>query len=418
MAPSFSVKLKIYDLSRGMVKMWSPLLIGKQINGVWHTAVWVYDMEYFYGGGIMCLAPNEFESYYDIKPVDIVDMGITELHQSYFHEYLNGIQPNFTVDKYNLVNWNCNNFTNEICNFLVGKNIPQYILDTPKEVMSTSKGKLILDMMQSYQTSIAPGFETSATLLNNPNSNDKSSSNNNSGNNKEVEIKELPKLPSVSLDNFFDENKIEKLLDEYIKNEKYNLNEKKHFLNILKTFFDNVITNPNILKNRYIHIKSYQIFNDITNNIEYNKILSSFGIFKGYVENDEINNLQNFTIFVDPQYNKMHVLSGHLNLFINKNIFLKNEDKTIFKMENLKFKDISEYTSYLDKKKSNTNDVLIFVSEIFVINNLDTTNDQNDLNYFNTIKNGICSDTQIENKFLYSTLDLLKERINILTSSE
>ncbi|EUD69037.1 hypothetical protein C922_00729 [Plasmodium inui San Antonio 1] len=415
---SFNVKLKIYDLSKGMVKLWSPFLIGKQINGVWHTAVWVYDMEYFYGGGIMCLAPTEFESYYDIQPVNVVDMGITELEQSHFHEYLNGIQPNFTVEKYNLVNWNCNNFTNEVCNFLVGKNIPQYILDTPKEVMSTAKGKLILDMMQSYQTNIAPGFETSVPLLNNGSNDDSKGESSSAGCSKEAEIKELPKVPSVSLDNFFNENKIENLLDEYIKNEKYDVDEKKTFLSFLKNLLDNVSTNPDVLKNRYVHVKNFPKLQSKHGNSEYNKILSSLNFFQGYIENDEINNLQKFTIFVDPKYNKMHAFTEHLDLFLEKNVFLKNPDKTIFKMETLKFKDMCKYSDYLDKKGSNSNDVLIFISEAFLINNFDVTNKENDLNHFNRVKAGICGDQGVEREFLSSTSNLLEARINELDSSE
>ncbi|SBT48595.1 conserved protein, unknown function [Plasmodium ovale wallikeri] len=412
MASSFNVKLKIYDLSRGMVKAWSPLLIGKQIDGVWHTAVLVYDKEYFYGGGILCLAPNEFESYYDIKPVSVIDMGTTELQQSHFHEYLNGIQPNFTVDKYNLVSWNCNNFTNEVCNFLVGKNIPQYILNTPYEVMSTSKGKLILDMMQSYQTSIAPGMETSSILGNRTNLDSKNVEN------KNPEKKEYSKLPSVSLDNFFKENEIENVLEEYVKNNKYDSNEKKNFLNMLIHIFDNLIGNQNILKNRIIYKKNYPILNNISTICEYKKIFSSFGFIQGYVENDEINNLQNFTIFIDTKYINKHAFSEHLNLFINKNFFLKNVDNSIFKIDVLHFKDISEYVLYQNNKKNNSNDVFIFLSEIFLNNNVDATNDKNDLTYFNTIKDKLISDPEVETNFLSHTLQLLKVSINSLSSSQ
>ncbi|SBS90774.1 conserved protein, unknown function [Plasmodium malariae] len=374
-------------------------------------------MEYFYGkkdiefsGGILCLAPNEFESYYDIKPVNVISMGTTELQQSHFHEYLNGIQQNFTVDKYNLISWNCNNFTNEVCNFLVGKNIPEYILNTPYEVMSTSKGKLILDMMQSYQTSIAPGLDAQSTI----NSKGGIGDNKSISNNENDEKKEYSKLPSVSLDNFFNENKIENLLEEYLKNDKYDLNEKKLFLNTLKIFFDNLITNTNILKNRYIYKKHYNLFNNELTICEYNKMLNSLGFLQGFVEYDEINNLETLTIFIDKNNINKHAFSEHLGLFINKNFFLKNEDSSIFKMEALNFKDVSEYISYTSKKNSNANDVFIFISEMFINDNIDTTNEKNNLNFFNIIKDRIISDPQIEKDFLSNISDLLNARINSL----
>lgn len=44
--------LRVYDLSQGMAKVLSPSLIGKQIDGIWHTGIVVYGKEYFYSGGI------------------------------------------------------------------------------------------------------------------------------------------------------------------------------------------------------------------------------------------------------------------------------------------------------------------------------------------------------------------------------
>uniref|UniRef100_A0A8C9LH36 palmitoyl-protein hydrolase n=1 Tax=Piliocolobus tephrosceles TaxID=591936 RepID=A0A8C9LH36_9PRIM len=403
MTSSFVVKLRIYDLSRGMVKAWSPFLIGKQIDGVWHTAVEVYGMEYFYGGGILCLGSSEFDRYYDLKPVEVLNMGTTEVDQSCFHDFLNSIQPDFTAEKYNLISWNCNNFTNEICNFLLGKNIPQYILNTPYDVMSTPKGKLILDMMQSCQTSIAPGFGTNSTVVDNNMSNNSTSTgvtsgtsgntknthNNGTNNTSQQDINDYSKVPSVSLHNFFDENKVKNVLTEYINNNNYKIDERKEFINILISFFENLIINPNILKNRLLYKKSYNnILNNLSTSSEYNIMLCSIGFLLGFIENDEINNSNNITVFVDSKYNQVHSFSEHFNLFVNKYIFLKNSDSSINKIDVLHFKDISEYSSLIEKSKINdNNEVFIFLSENFLNNNLDTTTKQNDFNYFNSIKN-------------------------------
>ncbi|CXJ20638.1 conserved protein, unknown function [Plasmodium berghei] len=410
MATTYNVKLKIYDLSRGMVKLWSPLLIGKQIGGVWHTAVLIYNMEYFYGGGIMCLPPNEFESHYNIKPVEIIDMGETEVDKTFFHDYLDGIRPNFTTDKYNLINWNCNNFTNEACNFLLGKGIPQYILNTPYEVMSTPKGKLILDMMQSCQTSIAPGMENSSTI-NSEIKNDSISNNNDSQKNNETEYS---KVPSVSMDNFFTGNKINIIFEDYLKSDKCDSNEKKKIFNSLSSFFRKLINNLDILQNRIIYKKNNEIFNNVSNDSEYNKILSYIGFVKGYVEIDEINNLQVFTLYIDSKYNKNSPTSKNIDLFINKKIYLKSLDSSIYKVDLLSFKNISEYVLDSNTKKTNVNEVYVFLSEYFISNHFDITNSKNDNNNFRTIKSAISSDLETEKQYLINIYELVTKHLNLL----
>lgn len=358
----------------------------------------------------MCLPPNEFESHYNIKPVEIIDMGETEVDKTFFHDYLDGIRPNFTTDKYNLINWNCNNFTNEACNFLLGKGIPQYILNTPYEVMSTPKGKLILDMMQSCQTSIAPGMENSSTI-NSEIKNDSISNNNDSQKNNETEYS---KVPSVSMDNFFTGNKINIIFEDYLKSDKCDSNEKKKIFNSLSSFFRKLINNLDILQNRIIYKKNNEIFNNVSNDSEYNKILSYIGFVKGYVEIDEINNLQVFTLYIDSKYNKNSPTSKNIDLFINKKIYLKSLDSSIYKVDLLSFKNISEYVLDSNTKKTNVNEVYVFLSEYFISNHFDITNSKNDNNNFRTIKSAISSDLETEKQYLINIYELVTKHLNLL----
>ena len=48
----FPVQLNVYDLSAGMARQFSRQLVGRQIDGVWHTGIVIYGKEYYYGGGI------------------------------------------------------------------------------------------------------------------------------------------------------------------------------------------------------------------------------------------------------------------------------------------------------------------------------------------------------------------------------
>ena len=107
-----------------------------------HTGLVVYGNEYFFGGGIQ-QTPAGTTQYG--APVKIVDLGVTHVPQQLFEEYLQEISPRYTAETYNLLHHNCNNFTNEVAQFLVGATIPDYILQLPNEVMSSPMGPMICE---------------------------------------------------------------------------------------------------------------------------------------------------------------------------------------------------------------------------------------------------------------------------------
>jgi hypothetical protein len=49
---SYQVVLHIYDISSGMASQFSRALVGKHIEGIWHTGLVVYGKEFYFGGGI------------------------------------------------------------------------------------------------------------------------------------------------------------------------------------------------------------------------------------------------------------------------------------------------------------------------------------------------------------------------------
>lgn len=118
----YPVRIFVYDLSQGMASQFSQQLIGKQVDGIWHTSVIVYEKEYFYGGGVQSDHPKS--TPYG-QPLREIDMGYTSIPQSTFHDFLNEIAPRFSPDKYDLFKHNCNTFANEVVMFLNGKSIPE-----------------------------------------------------------------------------------------------------------------------------------------------------------------------------------------------------------------------------------------------------------------------------------------------------
>ena len=137
---SAKVELYIYDLTQGMARMMSQALIGKQIDGVWHTGVVVFGIEYFYGGGIVAARAG---TAVPGMRYDVVPLGSTSKSKGELEAFLRSIAHRFTHETYQLLRHNCNNFSDEVAKFLLGSGIPRYILDLPGEVMNTPIGQML-----------------------------------------------------------------------------------------------------------------------------------------------------------------------------------------------------------------------------------------------------------------------------------
>jgi len=134
-----------------MAKSFGRMLLGRDIEGIWHTGIEVYGKEYYYGGGICQGKPKQTPYGFPIKEID---MGETEIPKEIFTDFLKEISPKFAMEKYDLFDNNCNNFTNECCEFLTGKPLPDYIIGLPKEVLGTPLGQMIKPMITQMQNNM------------------------------------------------------------------------------------------------------------------------------------------------------------------------------------------------------------------------------------------------------------------------
>ncbi|KAM1003598.1 hypothetical protein ACFX15_003650 [Malus domestica] len=148
------VNLNVYDLSQGLARQMSTAFLGKAIEGIWHTGLVVYGNEYYFGGGIQH-APAGSTPYG--TPIKVVDLGVTHVPKDVFEMYLQEISPRYTAETYSLLTHNCNNFSNEVAQFLVGATIPDYILQLPNEVMGSPMGALIMPMIQNLEATLRSG---------------------------------------------------------------------------------------------------------------------------------------------------------------------------------------------------------------------------------------------------------------------
>jgi len=122
--------------------------MGKKIDGIWHTSIHVHGKEYWFGHGMQVGLPRKTQFG---TPKEVLQMGETEVDEEGFREYLEKLQPRYNIGTYNLTNHNCNNFSDEVCEFLVGKKIPQHIVSLPSDVLDTPFGQAIKPMLQVFE---------------------------------------------------------------------------------------------------------------------------------------------------------------------------------------------------------------------------------------------------------------------------
>lgn len=156
MAAAQTVKLFIYDVTKGLAAQLAPMILGRNLDGIWHTAVVAYNQEFFFGGmGVESCPPCRTILG---NPDKIVDLGTTEVPADIFYEYLSELESDtFKPEKYSLFEHNCNDFSNEVTQFLTGTPIPEYITNLPLEVLSTPMGQMLKNMMENVQVSPGAG---------------------------------------------------------------------------------------------------------------------------------------------------------------------------------------------------------------------------------------------------------------------
>lgn len=111
----------------------------------------MYGKECYFGGGIQ-QDPVGKTPYG--TPIRVVELGVTHVPQDVYETYLKEISPRYRAETYSLLTHNCNNFTNEVAQFLVGVTIPDYILQLPNEVLNSPMGALICEFSSTCSSPI------------------------------------------------------------------------------------------------------------------------------------------------------------------------------------------------------------------------------------------------------------------------
>lgn len=134
------VYLRVYDMSNGMAKTFSKQLLGIELDGVWHTSIEIFGREYFFHSTLR----SEMIGVVSFgQLVDRIHLGQTDCSKLSFEEFFNSCYSAWNERTYDLLENNCNNFTNWLANFLVNKDIPEYILSLPQKVKNCENFKTL-----------------------------------------------------------------------------------------------------------------------------------------------------------------------------------------------------------------------------------------------------------------------------------
>merc|ERR1712167_252599 len=140
--------LHVYDISHGVAKQFSQPILGKQLEGIWHTGIVIYGKEFYFGAGITADSPGQTPFG---EPTTVEVLGRTHVPVKVFDQYLGQLRPRYTADTYHLLDNNCNNFTEDVAIFLTGRSIPAKIIGLPEDAINSPLGKLIRPLIENME---------------------------------------------------------------------------------------------------------------------------------------------------------------------------------------------------------------------------------------------------------------------------
>lgn len=81
--------------------------------------------------------------------MEVIPLGLTSLPDEVFLEYLDSLKSIYSHEAYDLFQHNCNNFTNDVSQFLCGRSIPVHIVSLPQTVLNTPFGQMLKPQLEA-----------------------------------------------------------------------------------------------------------------------------------------------------------------------------------------------------------------------------------------------------------------------------
>eukprot|EP00796_Vickermania_ingenoplastis_P013294 gene13294-9132_t len=153
-AVSSPVEIYIYDLSQGLMELYSEKILGRRISGVYHSSIVCYGVEFFFEGGINSTRAGLTRfgpKFYRLA------LGSTRVQLHQFIDWVEEVEGSqFQLHSYDLINWNCHHFTQKAVEFLLGSqaSFPEFLMSTLNMVLQTDLGRAVSEILFVYSKSI------------------------------------------------------------------------------------------------------------------------------------------------------------------------------------------------------------------------------------------------------------------------
>lgn len=146
--PCSEVCLYWYDLSNNWAKYISPLVLWYQECGIWHTGVVVFGREYYYSGRIYKGRPGAtpFGTPAKIQRLGLTFKNVKEVEGYFYHK----LDDNFTEANYDILEHNCNHFSDQAALFLLGQQIPEEIRQQPVRALQAPMMRLVRPLLNQW----------------------------------------------------------------------------------------------------------------------------------------------------------------------------------------------------------------------------------------------------------------------------
>lgn len=142
------VRIRLYDLVKGMAPRVSPWLLGREVEGIWHTGVVAFGQEYFFTRDCCCevSGKSSFGS-----PKKELHVGHTLWRQADLHKFIvREMKPIFNRETYDIVTSNCNHFADRLCLFLTGRHLPEEVLRQPEYLLVSGTVRFAKPILNWY----------------------------------------------------------------------------------------------------------------------------------------------------------------------------------------------------------------------------------------------------------------------------